>query len=186
VDRIAIYIKIVIRRVTLNRGSYQTVSAIKKPTSRVNRCATGEVVAPGPTETTVKAIETSGGATIHSPNNTSVVTANNNFCGYIDLQQVTREGDSSLCNDVCLSRESGLHNVVSVCNNVESCSDDVSSHCVNQSSECLELAPLNFVKINVGNSIVTSLVDGGSELNIIRRSEIVNLSSRASAVALQW
>jgi len=32
------------------------------------------------------------------------------------------------------------------------------------------------MQINVGNNIVTSLVDGGSELSIIRRSEIVNLS----------
>jgi len=118
------------------------------------------------------------GATIHSrpTNNISVVTANKNFCGYVDLQQATRKAANSLCNDVCLSRESGLLNVVSVCNNVESCSDDVSSHCIIQCSECLELTPLNFVKINVGDNIVTSLVDGGSERNIIRRSEIVNLS----------
>ncbi len=48
--------------------------------------------------------------------------------------------------------------------------------CVNQYNECLQLAPLNFVDINVGDSVVTSLIDGGSELNIIRQSELVNVS----------
>jgi len=38
------------------------------------------------------------------------------------------------------------------------------------------IGTVKFVKINVGDNIVTSLVDGGSELNIIRQSEIVNLS----------
>ena len=43
-------------------------------------------------------------------------------------------------------------------------------------NECLQLAPLNFVNINVGENAVTALIDGGSELNIIRQSEIANLS----------
>ena len=48
---------------------------------------------------------------------------------------------------------------------VESYSDER----VSQYNERLQLAPLNFVNINVGENAVIALIDGGSELNIIHQ-----------------
>ena len=135
--------------------------------TRVNRCAVGDA--------NEADHGIAGGTSDHAvATNVSIVTANNNFCGCVDLPL---EGASLLrrtvYDDSVSECNQGIN--VNVCNTVESLNDNIVERPVIQMSECLELATLNFVNINVGNNTVKSLIDGGSELNIIRRSEIADL-----------
>jgi Integrase core domain/Integrase zinc binding domain len=141
--------------------------------TRVNRCAVGDA--------NEADLGTAGGTSNQAvANSVSIVTANNNSCGCVDLPL---EGASLLRQPVYYDNVSDCDQGidVSVCNTVESRNDNALEQPVIQLSDCLELATLNFVNINVGNNIVKSLIDGGSELNIIRRSEIADLSLKPIA-----
>jgi hypothetical protein len=142
-----------------------------KSIPRVNHCAVGESV-----DTTLpKEINGVGADSnqIISSSAQSAAIANNNFCGYVGIPL---ECDDLLNDDCCLVNESDKEICGKLCNTVEPRSVSLVPEAAKHRSDCFELAPLNFVNIKIGNHIVNSLIDGGSELNIIRRSEIAHLS----------
>ena len=128
-------------------------------------------------ETSTNEVESSG--VVNSISNTEstgaakgspTVVSANNYCGYVASSSLGGENVLTCCD-----REKSLP----VCNTVELCNnkrDDCVSIDVNRASDCFELAPLNFVDINIFGTVVTSLIDGGSELNIIRKSKLGNMT----------
>jgi len=118
-----------------------------------------------------KEVESTCGTT----NSTVATIAKTNFCDYIPPAPL--DGVRALYADASVREDGVVNSIVPVSYTMESYDNVMTAEeCVNQYNECLQLAPLNFVSINVGDNAVTALIYGGSKLNIIRQSEIVNLS----------